>query len=173
MEARRGPRWTKVVLIAGIAVVLAVGWYDQTSPMDVRGTVRAAWESDRAFFGGMADALPAGTPVFQLPVVAFPEVPPVVGTGPYDPARAYLHAPSLRWSFGSVRGRDPAWPPDLDGRDGAELVTFLRDAGFGAVVVDRFGYSPEAAADLEARVAGAAIRRDESRDGRYAWYELG
>jgi hypothetical protein len=109
--------------------------------------------------------------VFQLPVVEFPEVPSVVRTQAYDEARAYLHAPSLRWSFGSVRGRHPDWPAGLDQRDGPALVAYLRDAGFRAVVVDRFGYE-DAAADLEARLAKAAPRRGESSDGRYAWYEL-
>ena len=170
-EARRGRRWTRRVSVVVAAGALLVGWYDQTSPVDRRGDVRAAWESDRAMFGQMADTLAPATPVFQFPVVEFPEVPPVGGTQGYDPARAYLHAPSLRWSFGSVRGRHPDWPADLDERDGPALVEFLRDAGFRAVVVDRFGY-PDRAADLEARLDQAATREGASADGRYVWYVL-
>ena len=160
------------MLAIGAALVLLVAWYDQTAPSDARAEVQAAWDSDEAFFQGMVEDLPDGAPVFELPVVEFPEVPDVFGTGPYDQARGYIHAPSLRWSFGAVRGRHPAWPADLDQRDGPALVAALRDAGFRAVVVDRLGYA-DAAAALEARLGSTVAPRGESQDGRYTWYDLG
>ena len=171
-DRRRGRRWTKVVLGVGAALVLLLGWYDQTAPIDGRADVRAAWTSDRTLFRQMAAELPSGTPVFQLPLVSFPESPPVNRIQAYDPARGYLHAPSLRWSYGAVRGRSPDWPADLDQRSGADLVAYLRRAGFRQLVVDRFGYTDGGKA-LEARLAGAATRRADSPDGRFAWYELG
>jgi phosphoglycerol transferase len=171
-ERRRGRRCTSAVLGVGAALVLLLGWYDQTAPIDGRADVRAAWASDRTLFRQMAAELPSGTPVFQLPLVSFPESPPVNAIQSYDPARGYLHAPSLRWSYGGVRGRSPDWPADLDQRPGADLVAYLRRAGFRALLVDRFGYTDRGQA-LEARLAGAATRRAESPDGRFAWYELG
>jgi phosphoglycerol transferase len=171
-DRRRGHRPTRVVLGVGATLVLLLGWYDQTAPIDGRADIRAAWTSDRTLFREMAAELPSGTPVFQLPLVSFPESPPVNGIESYDPARGYLHAPSLRWSYGAVRGRSPDWPADLDQRPGADLVAYLRRAGFRALLVDRFGYTDHGQA-LEARLAGAATRRAESPDGRFAWYELG
>ena len=111
--------------------------------------------------------------MFQLPLVELPRVAaPVNRIQSYDPARGYLHAPSLRWSYGAVRGRSPDWPADLDQRSGADLVAYLRQAGFRALLVDRFGYTDGGQA-LEARLAGAATHRADSPDGRFAWYELG
>jgi phosphoglycerol transferase len=171
-ERRRGRRWMSAVLGVGAALVLLLGWYDQTAPIDGRADDRAAWASDRTLFRQMAAELPSGTPVFQLPLVSFPESAPVNSIQSYDPARGYLHAPSLRWSYGAVRGRSPDWPADLDQRPGADLVAYLRRAGFRELLVDRFGYADGGGA-LEARLAGAAIRRADSPDGRFAWYELG
>jgi hypothetical protein len=172
MEARRGRRWTTTATAILAGLVLLLGWYDQTAPADGRADVRAAWTSDRTLFRQMAAELSAGTPVFQLPVVTFPEARPVHRVQAYDSARGYVHAPSLRWSFGAVRGRHPAWPADLDQRPGADLVAFLRHAGFRALVIDRFGYVDGGRA-LEARLAEAATRRADSPDGRFSWYELG
>jgi phosphoglycerol transferase len=171
-DRRRGARWTRIALAVGAALVLLLGWYDQTSSIDRRAPIRAAWESDHTLFRQMASALPAGTPVFQLPLVSFPESPVVGRVQSYDPARGYLHAPSLRWSYGATRGRVPAWPADLDQRPGADLVAYLHQAGFGALLVDRFGYADDGHA-LEARLAGAATLRAQSPDGRFAWYQVG
>jgi hypothetical protein len=41
--------------------------------------------------------------------VFFPEAGFIVGTGPYDQVRGWLHADSLRWSWGSVCGRNGDW----------------------------------------------------------------
>jgi len=172
VDRRRGARWTRTALAIGAALVLLLGWYDQTSSIDGRAPIRAAWDSDHTLFREMATALPAGTPVFQLPLVSFPESPTVGRIQSYDPARGYLHAPSLRWSYGATRGRTPDWPADLDQRSGADLVAYLRQAGFRALLVDRFGYADDGKA-LETRLAGAATLRAESPDGRFAWYQVG
>ena len=73
-DRRRGRRRTRVVLGVGAALVLLLGWYDQTAPIDGRADVRAAWTSDRTLFREMAAELPSGTPVFQLPLVSVPRV---------------------------------------------------------------------------------------------------
>ena len=120
----------------------------------------------------MAAELPSGTarvpaPARELPRVGAGQPHPVLRPRSGLPART-----SLRWSYGAVRGRAPDWPADLDQRSGADLVAYLRQAGFGALLVDRFGYTDGGQA-LEARLAGAATHRADSPDGRFAWYELG
>ena len=171
-EARRGRRWTRRGVRRGRRRRrCSWGGTTRRPPSTGVGTCERRGRATGRCSGRWPTTLAPATPVFQFPVVEFPEVPPVGGTQGYDPARAYLHAPSLRWSFGSVRGRHPDWPADLDERDGPALVEFLRDAGFRAVVVDRFGY-PDRAADLEARLDQAATREGASADGRYVWYVL-
>ena len=109
----RLPRWHGRAVVAGVVcvAVLAVGVADQTSSADVPDykALERAWDSDDVFMHGIQRDLGSGAAVFQLPYVFFPEAGTIVGTGPYDQVRGWLHADSLRWSWGSVRGRDGDW----------------------------------------------------------------
>src|SRR3954454_13639726 len=162
-------------LAAGFAVaLLAVGLFDQTPPADRPdyAAIHRSYASDEAFFQAVADRLPAGTPVFELPHVPFPEVPPVNGTAAYDQARAFVFQPQLAWSFGFVRGRHPEYPLAFEGRPARDWLTDLVAVGFQGLVIDRHGYPADGAA-VEQRVAtvleqpglGFAV-------GRYGFFDL-
>ncbi|MET0728640.1 MAG: hypothetical protein ABWZ76_10135 [Acidimicrobiales bacterium] len=165
------PRWA-----VGIALMLllVVGVLDQTSPADSRRREadQVTWTVQREFFRDVDDRLPPGAPVFQLPVMEFPEVPPVLGVGAYSHALAYVHAPELRWSFGAMRGRVPDPVPGFDLRPGSEISAALKAEGYRAVVVDRAGYADQGA-DLERRLASAAgPAATVSDDDRYSLFLL-
>ena len=174
VRRRRGQRPAVIATVVILAGLTAVAWYDQTSPVDtaVRAGVREAWESDAAFFGGMADALSTGTAVFELPDMTFPEGGAIGRIGLYDGARGYVHAPSLRWSFGGMLGRVPEWPKELETQPPELTVATLRAAGFGALFVDRLGY-PDNGDALVARLSSVLTPRGTSPDGRYVWFDLG
>jgi phosphoglycerol transferase len=158
----------------GLGLLLVVGLLDQTSPADARGreASAAAWAAQGRFYREVADRLPDGAPVFELPVMEFPEVEPQLGTEAYSQALGYVHAPELRWSFGGMKGRVPDPVPGFDLRPGADLVAALEADGYRAVVVDRAGY-PDHAADLEARLGSAAGPPEVvSDDGRYSAFIL-
>jgi phosphoglycerol transferase len=166
---------TAPFLAGGLAVVLlAVGLFDQTSPADRPdyAGIHRRYASDEAFFQAVADRLPAGTPVFELPHVPFPEVPPVNGTAAYDQARGFMFQPQLAWSFGFVRGRHPEYPIAFEGRPAREWLTDLVAIGFQGLVIDRHGY-PDDGAALEQEVA-AALEQPVlgSGDGRYGFFDL-
>lgn len=170
---RRGRRAGGVTTGVLVVVLLGIAWYDQTSPVDTaaRAGVRESWESDAAFFGEMEDTLGEGVAVFEFPDMTFPEGGAIGRIGLYDGARGYVHAPSLRWSFGGMLGRVPAWPAELESQSPELTAEALRSAGFGAVLVDRFGYADDGEA-LVARLAEAMTIRGKSPDGRYVWFEL-
>jgi hypothetical protein len=174
VRARRGLAAGRAVLSVALVGLLAVAWYDQTSPVDtaVRGGVRAAWESDAAFFGPMADVLPSGSAVYEFPDMTFPEGGAIGRIGLYDGARGYLHAPSLRWSFGGMLGRVPRWPAELETQSPELTVATLRDNGFRALFVDRFGYADSGEGLIE-RLSTVVPPVAESPDGRYVWFDLG
>jgi hypothetical protein len=162
-------------LAAGFALVLlAVGLFDQTSPADRPdyAGIHRSYASDEAFFQAVADRLPAGTPVFELPHVPFPEVPAVQGTAAYDQARGFVFEPQLAWSFGFIRGRHPEYPFAFRGRPAKEWLTDLVAVGFQGLVIDRHGYGDGGAA-LEQEVA-AALGEPVlgSSDGRYGFFDL-
>ena len=170
---RRGPAVGRAALAVAVVVLLGVAWFDQTAPVDtaVRGGVRAAWESDAAFFGSMADDLPPGSGVFEFPDMTFPEGGAIGRSGLYDGARGYLHAPSLRWSFGGMLGRVPRWSPELETQAPELTVAALRDSGFRAVFVDRFGYADNGDG-LIASLSTVPPPAGASPDGRYVWFDL-
>ena len=65
---------------------------------------QAEYASDAGLVRRMEETLPVHAQVFQLPYVAFPEVPPRHRLQPYDALRPYLHSRTLHWSFPSMRG---------------------------------------------------------------------
>ena len=162
--------------LALLAAVLGIGLVDLVSPayLPDRATVRRQFEADRAFVRAAEAVLPADTAVFQLPHVEYPEA---VGPGRMElleSLRPALHARSLRWSHGAMKGR-PAGDAiaALAARPPVALPGALAVAGYGALLVDRFGYAPAQEAALRAAIEprlGAPLV--ESGDGRFLLYAL-
>jgi hypothetical protein len=134
------------VLAAVLAVVLAVGIYDQTTPafVPLYGAVEAQWDSDAEFFSTLDSRFPKDTAVVQLPFETFPE-PPAARQAIYEPVKAYLHTHDLHWSYGAMRGRDD-WAAANATKPATELVPAARAAGFGGILVDRIAYGDDGAA---------------------------
>jgi hypothetical protein len=172
--ARRRPS-SAPLWAAGLGVaLLALGLFDQTSPADRPdyADVHGRYSSDEAFFQAVADRLPPGTAVFELPHVPFPEVAPIEATQAYDQARGFVFQPQLAWSYGFMRGRHPEYPLAFKNQPAEQWMTALASIGFRGLVIDRYGY-PDNAAALEADVArlvGAPAL--PSQDGRYAFFDL-
>lgn len=152
-----GPRWRLTFgALLGAAVFAAL--CDQ-SPQAARPSVeleavrRRQFEIDAAFANRMEALLPAGAAVYQLPYTSFPESPPVEKMADYEHFRPYLHSKSLRFSYGSVRGRDlDRWHQTIQDLPTDELVKTLRQTGFSGIYIDRRGYA-DRAQSLEAKLA--------------------
>jgi phosphoglycerol transferase len=95
------------VITIAAALVLLVLW-DQVprGPAPEQSALIAKQvDSDRAFVAEMESLLPGDAMVFQLPVMDFPEAP-MPGIPSYDHMRPYLYSTHLRFSFGSMKGRE-------------------------------------------------------------------
>jgi phosphoglycerol transferase len=166
-------RLRRAAFAAVLAGVLVVGVYDQTSktfipPYDA---VAAAWQGDEAYFGRLEERLPDGAMVVQLPYEPFPEPAPRF-VHLYEPAKAYLHATNLRWSWGAMRGRPEDWAATIADKPAAEVVAAARAEGFAAILIDRLSLGDAAAqvdADLR-RVLGEPVGGNP--DGRYLFWTL-
>jgi hypothetical protein len=80
--------------------------------------------------------------VFQLPVMAFPEAPPAHQLNDYEHFRPYLATHSLRFSYGSLKGRSRGrWQRDAETLPTSEFVKKLERYGFAAVYFSRRGYA--------------------------------
>ncbi len=145
----RVPRWHgRAVVAAAVCVaVLAVGVFDQTSSADIPDykALERAWNSDDVFMHGIQRDLGKGAAVFEMPYVFFPEAGTIVGTGPYDQVRGWLHADSLRWSWGSVRGRDGDWQGAVVRLPAPAALDALTAVGFTGLMIDRAGYDDHGA----------------------------
>jgi len=126
------------------AALLVIGVLDQTNP-DVAPNYKALRTevADLTTFSRSIEArVGPGCSVFQLPIVPFPENPPVHDMSDYDHLRPYLTQTSLRWSYGAYRGTSLAdWQLALPQTSSADLIDDVVAAGFCSIELDRAGFS--------------------------------
>jgi phosphoglycerol transferase len=171
------PRTTKrrSIFYVLVAVILFLGFLDQTSLWYVPDydSAKADFVSDEEFVNRIEASLPAGSMIFQLPYVQFPETPPLNRMVDYDHFRGYLHSKNLRWSYGAIKNREvdraqqrvAALPPQ-------ELAQELAFAGFNGIYVDRFGYEDNGAA-MEAELSRILQTKPlNSPNGRLLFFNL-
>jgi hypothetical protein len=160
----------RIAVLTAAAVLGIVILWDQVPRGPSReqtATIARQVEADREFTGKMEAALPAGAMVFQMPVMEFPESP-LPGIPTYDHFRPYLYSKQLRFSYGSMKGRErEKWQPAVQGKffEGASLdqkagvirvneanakiaVDELKRLGFSAIYVNRNGF-PDRGKGLE------------------------
>ena len=150
-------RMASLPLRSGLASLLAilaaavVLWDQVPRPPDIKETQAIAFqiESDQEIVEKMEAALPPGAMVFQIPIMEFPESPSP-GLSPYDHLRPYLFTKHLRYSFGSMKGReDTQWQRDLTKLSLEDAVKKLRELGFRAILINRNGFPDKAKGFLQ------------------------
>ena len=145
---RIGSHWKArglVALLSAVVVGLFALW-DQTVAFD-QARIAPAFLHDREVIQRAEAQLPPDTMVYQLPYHPYPEAGPVGAMADYDLLRGFLHSTRLRWSHGGMKGR----PGDLWFRGLAALpierqIVVAAEHGFGAVYIDRRGFSDGGAA---------------------------
>jgi hypothetical protein len=125
---------------------------------------------DKFFIGQLESRLPAGTMIFQLPHTDFP-----LGAGrermlPYDQARAYLHSKTLRWSWGAMSGRNHNWAQITAELPLHEFIERIIFAGFGGLLIDRYGYKHSEVEQSVLGCLGPASKFDLG--GRWVFFDL-
>lgn len=140
--------WAKSAFALFLTGLVWCGLLDQVSPYFLPNyqAARREFESDYNFVSEIEPKVPRGAMIFQLPVMSFPENPKVQRVFDYDLARTFLHSTHLRWSYGTIKGREPdAWVRHTAALPLAEMVQALIWAGFSGITIDRFGYQDNAA----------------------------
>lgn len=155
-------RHTPRRFIAPVAfMVLALGWGEAFGPKlrnafgQPAGEVAAQGPAvidrvgeDRRFALSVEAQAP-GAMVYQLPVAAFPEVPPVEKMGDYEHFRPYLYTRTLHYSYGNNKGRGlENWQSEVAKLAPAAMAAKLESYGFSVVMVNRSGYGDQGAALL-------------------------
>ncbi|WP_243842298.1 DUF7024 domain-containing protein [Pseudomonas graminis] len=140
---KKAPQFAKYS-VAISAVLLFVGLYDQTGPVCKRcnAAVEEAFDSDKRFVAAIENTLPAGSAVYQLPYIGFPEEPIMNRLSNYQLLAGVLQSKALHWSFGGMKGR----PGDqfyrgLAQEPMARQLEVIRKLGFDGIYIDRRGYA--------------------------------
>jgi phosphoglycerol transferase len=134
----------RLLFIAVLSVLLIGAILDQTTPAyipDYGGTAER-FLKDQRFIDTIEDEVPPGSMIFQLPYMMYPENGPIHAMPDYSPTIGYLHSRTLRWSYGSMKGRPgDNWQQEVVGQDLPEMLDSLAFAGFNGIYVDSYGYS--------------------------------
>jgi len=147
-----------IIFQASLGIILLVGIFDQTGNNiffvpDYVG-FKAENASDAEFVKRIESTVPAGSMIFQLPYVRFPESPAVNQMNDYEEFRPYLHSRNLRWSYGAVKDKETSrWQETTSNLPPDQLVETLSISGFSGIYVDRKGYADQAA-ELEGKLKG-------------------
>ena len=73
--------------------------------------------------------------------MSYPENGRINNMSDYSPLIAYIHSNTLRWSYGSIKGRrDDSWEKTISNQDLPTLTKSLALAGFSGIYVDSYGY---------------------------------
>lgn len=167
------------MLGVGLGILLALTCFaawDQTPAKSAfpYEAVKAGWQNDARFGAAVTQALPAGSKILQLPYVPYPEFPPRGRMVDYDHFKGYLHADTMQWSYGAMKGRYPDdWGAFTEGVPTEELVDAAAASGFRAIYVDRWGYDDDGAqivAELEQAIGSPPVVT--SGDGRLVLFDL-
>jgi phosphoglycerol transferase len=160
-----------VQVLVVLAVVVAATW-DQTNDgmIPSYASNERLYRNDATFLSAVQTELGPDSAIFELPWVAFPESP-VVGTLiPEQLYRPYLHARSLRFSYGAITGRDPAeWQQSVGTGPVSGLVGSAAIAGFDGIMIFRDGY-PDGDDAIERTLRRALPGALVSPDGKLAFY---
>ena len=98
LRSRVGSRGA--VVLVGVVLMLGVLDTNPGFPFVDFDHTAGAWASDRLVVEQAEELFGEGAQMFQLPVIPFPEHPPVHGMIDYDHLRGYLHSDTLGWSYG-------------------------------------------------------------------------
>lgn len=125
-------------------IIFAVGLYDQVSH-------RAdGWQTHdqnmqimyKDFFDKIENHLEPHDMVYQLPSILYPEQPPVNKMVNYTNFKPYLLTDTLRWTYGSIKGRDMiAENLNKDAGMSERFLYGIKQAGFSGVYIDTLGFA--------------------------------
>jgi hypothetical protein len=167
-------RHPRLLSALGLIAVVAFGLWDTTGQVTEIPTAYPQVDRVQAFDGALEQRLPDGAALFQLPVSAFPEVPPSAQMQDYDEFLPYLWSDQFRWSYGATKGRaDADWQKRIDSNDPTPDLPGVRGLGFDGIVVDAYGYADAGAAVTE-RLTAALGPPDviSPVDARWRFWDL-
>lgn len=134
---------------AAIAIALALlGILDQTNwackPCNQENL--SSFKLESGFIEQLESKLPKGSAIYQLPYMAFPEVPPMFGLHTYEHATGFTNSKALLWNYGGMKGRTgDQFFRALAKEPIYKQIEVVQKLGFAAIYIDRRGFSDNGA----------------------------
>lgn len=136
--------------IFGLICLLSI-WegYPQLATPDY-DTNKYNYISDKNFVADIENSVEAGSMIYQLPYHEYPEYGPVNDMWDYHLYIGYLHSKTLKWSYGSIKGRpEDEWNKQVGSMDIDDMVTYLKEEKFAGIYIDRRAYEEAEITELE------------------------
>ncbi|MEI8342714.1 MAG: hypothetical protein WCH43_14415, partial [Verrucomicrobiota bacterium] len=154
------------------AVLLVAGLYDQTTEFFIPSYAQSlsSFQNDKKSVHRIESEVPPGSMIFELPYIPFPEGQP----GGLSLFRPYLHSHQLRWSYGSLPGREgDEWVRKVAFADNdlGHIVQRIIAKGFMGIYIDR-QLMPEHSKVEEALSKILGIPLIESENHRQSFFSL-
>jgi phosphoglycerol transferase len=126
------------------AIFLTVQVVDSVprAAVNTHSQISASWNELRTFTNSLIRSYGTGATIFQLPIIPFPENPPVGQMTDYEHLKPYLVQPKMFFSYGGVKGRSVPWADRLS-PDPRRQIEEIAVIGFDALWIDRFGWQGE------------------------------
>jgi phosphoglycerol transferase len=165
----------RILIPASAFILIAIALYDQTNwpCKECNLSNLAAFKNESGFIHSIEESLPKGSAIYQLPYMAFPEVPPLYQLNTYEQATAFANSKELRWSYGGMKGRQG----DLFFRSLAKDPIYIqidtaKKLGFSGIYIDRRGYADngnQTIADISKLLGSPSLVRG---DGAIAFFPI-
>lgn len=151
------------VIVTGILMlfIMAVGLLDQTpAHMFYYEEAAAAYETDAQWIQSIDALLEDGAMVYQMPYMQYPENGAIQNMQDYSHFVGYIHSDSIRWSYGTVVGRETdQWQRTLQTMPLAEEIQTIQNAGFAGIYIDWNAYLPDERQEIEACFQSMGMER--------------
>lgn len=157
----RAGRWARRLRAPALGLLLIVGYFDQLpwglNPFNWEGRreldlFAERYQADKRFFKKVEEAVPAGTMVFCLPYVAFPESPALYQMPSYEHARGAVMTDNLTFSYGAIKGREAdMWQRDVNDWlpvSHERMLKRIVGRGFDGLFIDGRGFPPGKVTEL-------------------------
>lgn len=165
----------KAWLAAMSAVMLCVGFYDQTVPWNTRDF--SDFEAVKEITDKAEETLEPGDSIFVLPYDDWPSSK--IPGGGYMLHMGYIESEGLHWSYGAAQGRPEAeWQKATAEKMPEEMVRQVREAGYDGIWMDtalmtrKNGDSEETEWMIGEITDAAGTEPITSRDGRICFWKI-
>jgi hypothetical protein len=158
-----------------MGLILLVGILDQTNASFVPNysSVRQEYSSDDNFVHQIEAIMPENAMIYELPYMPYPETPPRKKLIGYDLFKGYLHSTDLKWSYGSIKGREgDLWEQNITKMPMSEMLGTLSSRGFDGIYVDSYGYE-DSGKNITTELSGSlGVTPIVSNDKRLFFFDM-